>query len=50
MNFDVINGTIGRILMQDTHLDGLKSITLNEFGSEVADLDVSLLYKLVDLS
>ena len=36
---DVINGLIGRLLMQDIHYDGLDEITLSNFSDIVGELD-----------
>ena len=38
VDYDVINGLIGRILMQDIHPDGFKQITFNGFWSGVDKL------------
>ena len=47
---DVINGLIGRILMQDTPFYGFKEIALCEFGQGIGELDLGVLNKLVDQS
>ena len=36
---DVINGLIGRLLMQDIHLDGFEEITLSQFHYNMGNLD-----------
>ena len=36
---DVINGLIGRLLMQDIHPDGLDEITLSNFSKIVGELN-----------
>ena len=46
----MINGLIGRILMQDIDNDGLYSFTLSEFGQGVGELNLGVLDKLFDLS
>ena len=43
VDYDVINGLLGRILMQDTHFDGFKEIYLGEFGSGVEELNKGVL-------
>ena len=45
----MINGLIGRILMQDIHNAGFKQITLSRFGDE-DELDKCLLDQIVGLS
>ena len=36
---DMINGLIGRLLMQDIHPDGFEEITLSHFNDDVGNLD-----------
>ena len=36
---DMINGLIGRLLMQDIHPDGLEEIALSKFDENVGDLN-----------
>ena len=48
--YDVINGLIGLLMMQDTHAGGFKSIRLLDFGEGVEELNQGLLDKLYDMS
>ena len=48
VDYDVINGLIGRILMQDIHPDGFKQIAFNGFWSGVDELTKDVIDRLVD--
>ena len=43
---DVINGLLGRMLMQDIHPDGLNELKLSYFGEEFGDLDQDIIDQL----
>ena len=36
---DMINGLVGRLLMQDIHPDGFEEITLSQFHDDVGNFD-----------
>ena len=50
VDYDVINGLISRIMMQDIHPDGFKSITFSVFGYIADPIDKSVIDQLVSLS
>ena len=50
VDYDVINGLISRIMMQDIHPDGFKSITFSVFGYISDPIDKSVIDQLVGLS